>query len=148
MPTWLKVPLIVIGSIILFVMVVGLGGYTWWKYNGQTLMQDAQAADGEGRRFGAGKDSTACMEEGVGRTKGAGFPRAVPPSRFRDSCRKTARLEAGFCDGVPGPTELLKSVSWQAQLNQKYGLHPPFESAVLPQSIIAFCESRLAPPPR
>ena len=68
MPTWLKVTLIVIGSIILFVMVMGVGGYTWWKYNGQTLMQDAQAADGEGRRFGAGKDSTACMEEGVRRT--------------------------------------------------------------------------------
>src|SRR5215510_15701059 len=35
MPTWLKVTLIVIGSIILFVMVMGAGGYTWWKYNGQ-----------------------------------------------------------------------------------------------------------------
>jgi hypothetical protein len=148
MPTWLKVTLIVIGSIILVVMVMGVGGYTWWKYNGETLMQDAQAADGEGRRFGAGKDSTACMEEGVRRTKGIGFSGAVAARLFLESCLKAAKLEAGFCDGVPGPTEILKSVSWQAQLNQKYGLHPPFESAVLPQSIVAFCESRLAPPPR
>ena len=148
MPTWLKATLIVIGSIILFVMVMGVGGYTWWKYNGQTLMQDAQAADGEGRRFGAGKDSTACMEEGGRRTKGIGFSGAVAARLFLESCLKAAKLEAAFCDGVPGPTELLRSVSWQAQLNQKYGLHPPFESVVLPQSIIAFCESRLAPPPR
>ena len=148
MPTWLKVTLIVIGSIILFVMVMGVGGYTWWKYNGQNLMQDAQAAAGEGRRFGAGKDSAACMEEGVRRTKGIWFSGAVAARLFLESCLKAANLEAGFCDGVPGPTELLKSVSWQAQLNHKYGLHPPFESAVLPQSIIAFCESRLAPPPR
>src|SRR5215510_15044580 len=35
MPTWLKVTLIVIGSIILFVMVMGAGGYTCWKDNGQ-----------------------------------------------------------------------------------------------------------------
>jgi hypothetical protein len=148
MPTWLKVTLIVIGSIILIVMVMGVGGYTWWKYNGEIMMQDAQAADGEGRRFGAGKDSTACMEEGVRRAKGIGFSGAVAARVFLESCLKAAKLEAGFCDGVPSPTELLKSVSWQAQLNQKYGLHSPFESAVLPQSIIAFCESRLAPPPR
>jgi hypothetical protein len=75
-------------------------------------------------------------------------PDAVTARLFLESCLKAANLEAGFCDGVPGPTELLKSISWQAQLNQKYGLRPPFESAVLPQSIIAFCESRLAPPPR
>jgi hypothetical protein len=144
MPTWLKVTLIVIGSIILFVMAMGVGGYTWWKYNGQNLI----AAAGEGHRFGAGKDSAACMEEGVRRTKGIWFSGAVAARLFLENCLKAANLEAGFCDGVPGPTELLKSVSWQAQLNQKYGLHSPFESAVLPQSIIAFCESRLAPPPR
>jgi len=116
-------------------MVMGVGGYTWWKYNGQTLMQDAQAADGEGRRFGAGKDSTACTGGGwSGRTKGIGFSGAVAARLFLESCLKAAKLEAGFCDGVPGATELLKLVSWQAQLNQKYGLHPPFESVVLPQS--------------
>src|SRR5262249_54819647 len=136
------------GSIILFVMVMGVGGYTWWKYNGQAMMQDAQAADGEGRRFGAGKDSTACVEEGVRRTKGIGFSGAVAARLFLESCLKAAKLEAGFGGGGRGSPEFLNSVPGKVQLNQKSEPPPPLESAVLPQSIIAFCESRRAPPQR
>src|SRR5262245_65421649 len=96
MPTWLKVTLIVIGSIILFVMVMGVGGYTWWKYNGQNLMQDVQAAAREGRRFGAGKDSAACMEEGVRRTKGMWLSGAVAGRLFVESCLEADTLGDGL----------------------------------------------------
>jgi len=148
MPTWLKVILIVIGVIILLVLAVGVGGYLWWKNYGDTMMADAKVAMDEGRRFAAGKDSWGCVDEGARRTKGAGLSGTIATRLFLDACLKSARLAPGFCDAVPGPTDFLSAVSWQAQLNQKYGLNPPFETVALPQSIEAFCAARSAAPQR
>jgi hypothetical protein len=142
MPGCLKVGLIVIGVLILLATAIGVGGYMFWKYNGEAIVAGAQEAENEGRRFAAGKDSEACVDEAARRTKGAGFSAAVATRIFLDNCFRAARLTAGFCDGVPGPTDFLKSVSWQTQLNQKYGLNPPFETTVLPQSIQQFCAGR------
>jgi hypothetical protein len=148
MPGCLKVGLIVVGVLILLVTAIGVGGYLFWKYNGEAIVAGAQVAEDEGRRFATGKDSAACMDEAARRTKGAGFSAAVTTRIFLENCLKAARLTDGFCDGVPGPTDFLKSVSWQTQLNQKYGLDPPFETAVLPQSIQEFCKGRSAPTQR
>jgi hypothetical protein len=148
MPTWLKVILIVIGVILLLVLTVAVAGVLFWKYKGETVMADAKAAIDAGRRFGAGKDSAACLDGTVKRTKGAGFSGAIEARLFLDNCLKAARVTAGFCDNVPAPTDFLKAVSWQARINQKYGLNPPFETTVLPQSIQAFCWVRSAAPQR
>jgi hypothetical protein len=148
MPSWLKVTLIVIGVIILVITAVGVGGYLWWTSNGESMMADARAAMDEGRRFGAGKDSNGCVDEAAKRAKGIGFSGAIAGQLFLGNCLKVAKLTAGFCDGVPAPIDILKAVSWQAQLNQKYGLTPPVETSVLPQPIETFCEDARSAPPR
>src|SRR5579864_7723031 len=146
MPGCLKVGLIVIGVIILLFTALGVGGYLFWNYSGKAIIAGAQVAEAEGRRFGTGKDSDACLDEAAKRTKGAGFSVAVTTRIFLGNCLKAAKLTAGFCDAVPGPLEILKSVSWQSQVNQRYGLSPPFETVVLPQSIQEFCTGQSAPP--
>ena len=149
MPTWLKVVLIVIGVIILLVAAVGGGGYLWWTNNGESMMADARAAMDEGRKFGPGKDNWACVDEAAMRSKGVGFPGAVKTQLFLRACLGSSKRAAGFCDSVPGPLDILKSVSWQSQLNQKYGLTPPIETTVLPQAIQTFCEeAQSRSPPR
>ena len=148
MPTWLKVTLIVIGVVMVLVLAVGVGGDLWWKNNGDTMVADAKAAMDEGRRFAAGKDSWACVDEGARRAKGAGLTGAIATRLFLDACLKGARLAPGFCDAVPSPSEILTAVSWQAQLNQKYGLNPPFETAAVPQALQAFCAERSVAPQR
>jgi hypothetical protein len=110
------------------------------------MVADAKVAMDEGRRFAAGKDSWGCVDEGARRTKDAGLSGAIATRLFLDACLKSARLAPGFCDAVPGPTDFLSAVSWQAQLNQKYGLNPPFETVALPQSIQAFCAGRPVAP--
>jgi hypothetical protein len=146
MPTWLKVTLIVIGVIIVLVLAVGIGGYLWWKSNGDAMVADAKAAMDEGRRFAAGKDSWACVDEGAKRTKDAGLSGAIATRLFLDTCLQAARLAPGFCDAVPAPTDFLKAIPWQAQMNKKYGLNPPFETVALPQSIQGFCAARSTAP--
>src|SRR5262249_2595706 len=126
MPTWLKVTLIVIGVVIALVLSVGIGGYLWGKNYGDTIVADGKVAMGQGHRFAAGKDSWGCVDEGARRAKGAGFSGAIATRLFLDACLKSARLAPGFCDAVPGPTDFLSAVSWEGQLNQKYGLNPPF----------------------
>ena len=44
---------------------------------------------------------------------------------------------------MPAKIDILTSVSWQNDLNQKYGLTPPFETSVLGE-IQNFCESSAA----
>jgi hypothetical protein len=142
MPTWLKGTLIALGAIIVLVTAVGVGGYLWWQNNGEAMIASGRAAMQEGSRFGAGKDSWACADEAARRTKGGGFNDAINGGLFVAHCLPVAKLAPGFCDGVPGPTDILASVSWQAQLNQKYGLTPPFETAALPQEIQKFCATQ------
>jgi hypothetical protein len=149
MPTWLKVVLIVIGVIILLVAAVGIGGYVWWTNNGESMMADARAAMDEGHSFGTGKDNWACVDEAAKRSKGIGFPGAVKTQLFLRACLEAGKPTPGFCDSVPGPLDFLKSVSWQGQLHQKYGLVPPIETTVLPQPIQSFCEeAQSKSPPR
>jgi hypothetical protein len=139
MPTWLKGILITLGVIIVLVSAVGTGIYVWWQRNGEAMIASGRVAMDEGSRFAAGKDSWACADEAARRSKGAGFNEAINAGVFLGHCLPVAKLAPGFCDGVPGPTDILAGVSWQAQLNQKYGLSPPFETTALPQQIQKFC---------
>jgi hypothetical protein len=138
MPGWLKVTLIVIGVIIILVTGLGFGSYLW-------LLASAQVAEDEGRRFGTDRDSAACVDETVKRTKGIGFFAAVRTRIFFEDCLKAGELTAGFCDGVPDQADLSKSESWETQVTQKYGFNPPFETMVLPHPIQEFCEGQSAP---
>jgi hypothetical protein len=148
MPTWLKGILVAVGVIIVLAGAAGTGIYVWWQRNGEAMIASGRTAMDEGARFAAGKDSWACADEAARRTKGAGFNEAINAGLFLGRCLPVARRAPGFCDGVPGPTDFLVSAHWQAQINQKYGLSPPFETAALPQTIQKFCANEAKAPPR
>lgn len=148
MPGWLKVLSVVLGVIVLLGAAAG-GAYWWWQRNGADMIADVNSTMTEAAAFAAGKDSSACVEEAAARAKGSGFTGAIKARLFLTSCLRAARLEPGFCDGVPGVTAILTSVGWQQELNQRYGLNPPFETTVVPPGIQEFCTARaLAPAPR
>jgi hypothetical protein len=135
MPTWLKVVLVVV---VLLGAAVG-GAYWWWQQNAEAMIADAKATMADATRFAAGKDSAACVNEAAVRAKGSGFTGAIKDRLFLTGCLRAAKRTPGFCDGVPAATEILTSASWQQQLNQKYGLTPPFETVVIPAGIQDFC---------
>lgn len=139
MPILLKVLLISLGVLIVVVAVAG-GGYWWWQQNGDALRAEARSAAAEGTRFAVGNDEQACVDEAVTRAKGAGMTAALNAASFLMTCLSAARPVAGFCDGVPRPDEVLKSVSWNAQRTSDYGLSP-FRAPFVVQTIQRFCAS-------
>jgi hypothetical protein len=140
MAAW-KIVLICLGAFILLIAALVGGGYFWWQSNGDALIADARTAEAEGTRFAAGKDDLACVDEAIARVKGgAMFIGGLKAQSFLTSCLRSARLVGGFCDGVPGPDEVLKSITWNQQRTSEYGLGPS-EAPFVIQTIQRFCAS-------
>ena len=140
MPTWLKVLLIILGVIVLAIAATALGGYFWWQNQGEALMVTIAEAD----KFGADKNRPVCMDEAVVRIKrGDGFTEAVKVRLFLKHCLKAAQPVAGFCVTVPAKREIVKSMSWQQEQSQKYGLKQMYEQGLLAE-LQDFCESEAA----
>jgi hypothetical protein len=129
--------LISLGIFSVVVAAVG-GGYWWWQQNGDALMAEARSAEAEGTRFAVGKDEQACVDEAVTRAKGGGMTAALKAQPFLTTCLGAAQPVAGFCDGVPGPDDVLKSVSWNRQRISDYGLSA-FEAPFVLGPIQRFC---------
>jgi uncharacterized membrane protein YhaH (DUF805 family) len=134
-PVWLTV-LVVIGASVLVIAGVSVAGYVWWQLYGTGLVGSID----EGRRFAAGKDRNACVDEAVARAKrGAGFSEAVSLQLFFEYCLKAARPVPGFCDGVPSKDEILKSTQWLAEMNRKHGIRSTFHQGLFtPMQVV--CE--------
>jgi uncharacterized membrane protein YhaH (DUF805 family) len=140
MPTWLRVLLITLGVIVLAIAATALGGYFWWQNQSEALMVTIAEAD----KFGADKSRLACVDEAVVRIKkGNGFTEAVKVRLFLKHCLKAAKPAAGFCVTVPAKREIMKSMSWQQEQSQKYGLKQVYEQGVLAE-LQDFCESEAA----
>jgi hypothetical protein len=131
--------LISLGAIVAVTAVVG-GGSWWWQQNGDATIAEVRSAGAEGTRFAVGKDEQACVDEAVTRAKGAGMVAPLKAQPFLTSCLRAARPVAGFCDGVPRPADVLKSVSWNAQRISDYGLSA-FEAPFVLEPIQRFCAS-------
>jgi hypothetical protein len=131
--------LISLGVFIVVAAVVG-GGYWWWQQNGDALMAEARSAAAEGTRFAVGKDEQACVDEAVTRAKRDGMTAPLKAQSFLTTCLRAARPVAGFCDGVPGPMDVLNSMAWNAQRTSEYGLGA-FQAPFVVQTIQRFCAS-------
>ena len=142
MPTWAKV-LVIVGVllVLLIVAVVGLGVYIW-KQNGPQFIENTRKAADEGRAFGRGTDNQACLVEGVSRHKRAeGFGELISTGIFLRGCLEASERTPGFCDGVPGQTEFIKSAQWQKEQCLKYGLSEAKQCGQLFVQVQQYCAS-------
>ena len=141
MPTWLKILLISLGVFTVLVVAVVSGGYWWWQQNRDAVMAEARSAGAEGTRFAVGKNQQDCVDEAVTRVKGAGVITGLKAEVFLVACLGAAQPVAAFCDGVPKPEELLKSISWNAQQTLDYRLSSS-EGPFVVKPIQHFCASK------
>ena len=141
MPTWLKVTLIV--GAVLLVMLVGLvvaGVYVVRDY-GAPLMEQGKQVMEEGEAYGRQTDNEGCLAEGISRHKSAqGFAELIKTNLFLQTCLGASRPTPGFCDGVPGRTEFIKSAQWQVAECQRHGLSTDRQCQQLFQQVQQFCE--------
>ena len=143
MPTWVKVVLV----LVLVVAVLGIGaviaGLLVARRYGPELVQENRQAMEEGQEYGRRTDDAGCLNEGVARqARVAGFRDMLKNNFFMRSCLEVARPTPGFCEGVPGRLEFMKSVGWQAEQCKRHGLGPEQQCSQFFQQIQQFCEER------
>lgn len=108
----LKFALIGCGVLVILAILGVFAIGAWWKRSGSDLMERAEAVEEEGRKAGLSTDEAGCMRLAQAR-RGGGMGALVGTSIYLDSCLETSRATPGFCEGVPRPTEPLRSMRWE-----------------------------------
>src|SRR5215211_7396007 len=143
MPTWMKVLLVV--GVLLVVLLIGAGvtGYFVVRRYGPGLVEAGKQTYEEGVGYGRRTDNEGCLNEAVARqARAEGFADMVKNNVFTRACLGASRPTPGFCDAVPRQTEFMKSVGWQQQQCQRYGLSPEKQCSQLFSQVQQFCELR------
>jgi hypothetical protein len=143
MPTWLKVilALLVVGVL----CVAGLigAGYYVWKQHGPQFVANVERGEKEGRTFGAQTDNDGCVDEGVKRFRdAAGITDFMKHGIFVRSCLEHSRETPGFCEAVPGPFEITKTIKWRKEQCERHDLSEAQQCGQLFQQVQQFCQTR------
>ena len=143
MPTWMKVLLIVGGLVVVMILAVVVVGYFVVTRYGPGLVEAGKQTFTEGAEFGQRTDNEGCLNEAAARHKRVeGLTDGIKNGIFIRACLEASRPTPGFCDAVPGRTEFMKSIAWQAQQCQRFGLKQEQQCGQLFQQVQQFCEMR------
>ncbi|MDT7542758.1 MAG: hypothetical protein QOE33_2662 [Acidobacteriota bacterium] len=143
MPTWLKVVLALLVVAVLCVAGLIGGGYYLWKQHGPQLVANVERGEKEGRTFAAQADNQGCVDEGVKRFRDAtGLTDYMKHGIFVRSCLDHSRETPGFCDAVPGPFEITKTIKWRKEQCVRYDLTEAQQCSQLFQQVQQFCQTR------
>ncbi len=136
--------ILIIGVCIVVLGAAGIGaGLYWWSQHKDELLQGGQRALDEGREFGAQADNEGCVTEAVARNKREpGIGATISHNLFLRSCLEASKPLPGFCEAVPGRTELMKSVQWQQQKCKAVGLAADTYCSQLFTQVQQFCEDK------
>ena len=143
MPTWMKVLLIL--GVLLVLLVVGgaVAVYFLARTYGPGLVEAGKQTYGEGVEYGRRTDNEGCLNEAVARqARAEGFTDLIKNNVFMRACLEASRPTPGFCDTVPRRTEFMKSIGWQQQQCQRYGLSPEKQCSQLFGQVQQFCDER------
>ena len=140
MPTWMKV-LLILG--VLLVVGAGVALFFLARTYGPGLVEAGKQTYEEGVEYGRRTDQEGCLNEAVARQARAdGFADMIKNNVFMRACLESSRATPGFCDGVPGRMEFMKSIGWQQQQCRRYGLSQEQQCNQLFQQVQQFCEQR------
>lgn len=113
MRTVLKVIFAIAGIFFLLGIVCVVGGSLWFKKNKGKLLEMGERASAGGRAHGESTDSEGCLDEALTRLDSSkGMMEEVELKIFLKECLAAAEETEGFCDGVPPPGEIMKTVTW------------------------------------
>jgi hypothetical protein len=103
----------IIGGLFLLAIIV-VGGVVFWVYqNKDRLVHSAEQLVKEGKEFGEKTNNEGCLQEALSRHKrDKSFTGKISTQGFLTVCLQASASSSGFCDGVPGQKEILKSANW------------------------------------
>lgn len=118
----------IVGIVVTVILLVGLVGgsligiFLYISYQSQKTVQWQQQATVDGRKLRETTDQNGCMEKGL----------SLAPEKYGDSshivsfvetCLKSSRPVADFCDGVPIYNDWEARKKWEAAQNCEKSLH-------------------------
>jgi hypothetical protein len=128
--------------VLLFVGAVVVGYFVVSRY-GPGLMETTKQSVAEGREYGRLTDNEGCVNEAVARqSRAEGLSDLFKNTLFLRPCLEASRPTPGFCAAVPRRTEFMKSIGWQQQQCQRYGLSAEKQCSQLFGQVQQFCELR------
>ncbi len=115
-----KVILIVCACLLVVCSGIAGVGYYWVTTSGKQyfnqMSESAKSTVLEGAKFGRTTDQNGCVQEALNRLKSDdSFNGQLNAGIFLEGCNRTSAPVAGFCDGVPGKLDILKTNSWALQ---------------------------------
>ncbi len=141
----LKATLVVCGVLFVLGGAAVVIGVSWWRQNKGRLIESARSAHAQGEELGRRSDTRGCLDAAVERLRADGnLPPAVKTNLFFNACLGAARPSPGFCDGVPPPSDFLKSIEWRTRRCQELQLSPSTCGQLL--AIVQTHCARAAPP--
>ena len=112
--------LIAFGILALLGIGVVVAGVVWFNNNKGRLVEGAQKTIAEADAFAATHDQQGCMGEGLTRsTQCTGIMCNTELQVFVQRCLQKATPNAGICDGVPRPNEIMATANWSLAECQK-----------------------------
>ncbi len=113
------------GCLLFLLFGAGVAVLTWRfvSSNKDAWLSRGTEALAEGERAGRDLDERACLDTAISRLKEDGsFGTGLGARLWLSGCLNTSRQADGFCDKVPPPTEIMKTIEWSASACLRYGL--------------------------
>ncbi|HEX8320809.1 hypothetical protein [Longimicrobium sp.] len=110
----LKIAGIGCGALVVLVILGVVASFFWLNGNKEELSAGVDKGKAEGQRFGPGTDEAGCETEAKRRAGEArSFGGQMEIGAFFRACLESSRESPGYCDNVPPPTAIRRSVTWQ-----------------------------------
>lgn len=138
--------LLISGVVIVFVVVIIIGVAAYFiSTRGGAWLEKGKQSVAEGQSFGKETDNQGCLTEALSRhRKETSMSNAIATQVFLTSCLPGSRDTPGFCDGVPGRMEFVKSGQWQVEQCRREGLRDSY-CPQLYSAVQTFCEKTRKP---
>ena len=139
----LKVLLIVgVTAALVCSAAAGFGVYLWRRH-GRGLVEGGQQAFREGREYGGRANSQECLAESVERhRRAASLGEVFRVNVFLRSCLDAGTPTPGFCEGVPGPLEFVRTAEWRQEQCRRHNMSVERQCLQLFAQVQHYCSSR------
>lgn len=139
---------VVLGVLLVVCVVCGASGWARFQVWADSARAEGERTTAEADQFAAGRDQSACLDEGLRRDDACGQNAVMCEAQvgvFTQRCLDQAAPVVGFCTGVPPTTEIMQSVRWGIERCTALGREGSQPCGRLMQTVQRHCEAHATP---
>lgn len=137
-----RIVMALVGSILAFLLLLVAAGAWWWTNHRSELVAAGETAQAEGSSFGATTDLNGCVQQALLRFDACeNFGCQIANNIFIQACLRAAAPTAEFCLDVPPLDDLMRSVTWRAEMCMQGGRSGTFCGELMGR-VQDYCDER------